>query len=181
MRRLKGPQVGRVERIRLLDARGGERLADRLEVLRAVLLDERLEEGHAEHFAFAFVDARGEVLVDVVAEHVAVQERAAAVRLHEAVRSPLPSALRCRRSWRRCIPFRRDSPASIRPGAPGDEGVAGDDQPGQSAEAALHQFAGGDRCAVGLAELGPGDHAGQHHRIVPAALAQRATRPRFRP
>ena len=42
-----------------------------------------LKNAIAEHFAFALVDAGGQVLVHVVAEHVAVQERAAAVRLHE--------------------------------------------------------------------------------------------------
>ena len=75
--------MGRVERVRLPNASRGERLADGLEVRLAVMLHERLEEAHAEHFAFALVDARGEVLVDVVAEAVAMQERAAAVRLHE--------------------------------------------------------------------------------------------------
>ena len=42
-----------------------------------------LKKAIAEHFAFAFVDARGQVLVDVVAEQVAVQEGPAAVRFHE--------------------------------------------------------------------------------------------------
>ena len=65
---LSAQHVGRIDRVRLADAGGGERFADRLEVRLAVLLDERFEEGHAEHFAFAFVDAGGEVLVDVVAE-----------------------------------------------------------------------------------------------------------------
>src|ERR1041384_3317982 len=51
-------------------------------VTEAVLLDERLEERHAEHLALALVDARGEELVDVVAEQVPVQERPPAVRLH---------------------------------------------------------------------------------------------------
>ena len=55
-----------------VDALGLQRLADRLEELLAVLLDERLEEGHAEHFALALVDARGEEVVDVVAEQVAL-------------------------------------------------------------------------------------------------------------
>ena len=40
----------------------------------AVLLDQRLEERHAEHLAFALIDAGGEILVDVVAEEVPVQE-----------------------------------------------------------------------------------------------------------
>ena len=52
-----------------------QRLADRLEELLAVLLDQRLEERHAEHLAFAFVDARGQELVDVVAEQVALAGR----------------------------------------------------------------------------------------------------------
>ena len=67
------PHVRRVERIRLADAGRGQRFADRLEVRFAVVLHQRLEEAHAEHLAFAFVDARGEVLVDVVAEVVAVR------------------------------------------------------------------------------------------------------------
>ena len=41
---------------------------------------------------------------------VAVQERPAAVRLHEQFDRRLPFAPRCRRFWRRCTPFRRDSP-----------------------------------------------------------------------
>src|SRR5438552_2156522 len=69
--------------IEVFDAALGEVLADRLEVTSAMLFDERLEERHAEHLAFAFVDARGEVFVDLVAEEVPAQERSAAMRLHE--------------------------------------------------------------------------------------------------
>ena len=62
------PEMGRVERVEVLDLVLLEGLADRLEELLAVFLDQRLEERHAEHFAFAFVDARGKILVHVVAE-----------------------------------------------------------------------------------------------------------------
>src|SRR5262245_49860564 len=63
--------VGGVEGLHLPLLKG---LADGLEVGPAMLLDERLEEGHAEHLAFAFVDAGGEVFVDVVAEEMATKE-----------------------------------------------------------------------------------------------------------
>ena len=66
-----------------LDLVPRERLADRLEELLAVVLHQRLEERQAEHLALALVDARGQVVVDVVAEEVALEERPAAVRLHE--------------------------------------------------------------------------------------------------
>src|SRR5262249_33175495 len=49
------------------------------------------------------------------------------------------------------------------PAAPLHHGVAGGDQPGQTAQTALHQLAADDRRAVGFAILGPGDHAGHHH------------------
>src|SRR5437763_774441 len=75
--------MSRVQRAEILDLVRLQRLADRLEVGFAVLLDERFEERHAEHFAFAFVDARGQIFVDIIAEEMAVQERTAAVRFHE--------------------------------------------------------------------------------------------------
>src|SRR5262245_24371609 len=73
-------RIHRVERFHLMRL---QRLADRLEVRFAVLLDERFEERHAEHLAFAFVEARREKLVHMVAEEMAMKERTAAVRLHE--------------------------------------------------------------------------------------------------
>src|SRR5439155_12029521 len=77
------PGVDWVERVEQLDPLALQCLADRLEELFAVLLDQRLEERQAEDLALALVDARGQQLVDVVAEGVAAQERPAAVRLHE--------------------------------------------------------------------------------------------------
>src|SRR5205807_980223 len=77
------PSVQRIDRVERLDAGLLQRPADRLEELLAVLLDERLEEGQAEHFALALVDARRQEIIDVVAKDVALEERPAAVRLHE--------------------------------------------------------------------------------------------------
>ncbi len=77
------PGVQRVERVGVLESQPLHRLADRLEEAFAMLLDQRLEERHAEHLAFALVDARGEEVIDVVAEEMALEEGAAAVRLHE--------------------------------------------------------------------------------------------------
>ncbi len=67
----------------LLDLQLGQHAPDRLEEGLAMLLHEGFEEGHGQHLSFAFVDAGGEVFVAVVAEQMAVQERAAAVRLHQ--------------------------------------------------------------------------------------------------
>src|SRR5215475_1393226 len=79
------PQMHRIGRTERLHAVLLQRLADRLEELPAVLLDQRLEERHAEHLALALalVDAWGQELVDVIAERMALEERTAAVRLHE--------------------------------------------------------------------------------------------------
>src|SRR5688500_8240362 len=60
-----------------------QRLANRLEVRLEMVLGQRFEEGHAEHFPFPFVDAGGEVLEEVLAEEVAAEEEAAAIGLHE--------------------------------------------------------------------------------------------------
>ena len=146
--------MGRVQRVRLADAGGGERFADRFEVRLAVVLHERLEEAHGEHFAFAFVDAGGQVLVDVVAEVVAVEERAAAVRLHEEFDGGV--LLRFAAEDFGDDAFHFAAVAAVdQARAPGDERVAGDDQPGEFAEPALNQFARGDRCAVRAAESWP--------------------------
>src|SRR5262249_41600535 len=79
----KRPKMRRVHGVRRANPGRGERFADRLEVRLSVMLYKRFEEAHAEHLPFAFVDARREVLVDVVAEVVTVQERPASMRLHE--------------------------------------------------------------------------------------------------
>src|SRR5262249_45243620 len=79
------PQGGAGLRVGVLDALGLGGLADRFEELLAVVLDQRLEEGHAEHLALALVDARGQEVVQVVAEQVALEEGPAAVGLHEQV------------------------------------------------------------------------------------------------
>src|SRR3712207_7889252 len=45
--------------------------------------DQGLEEGHAQHLALALVDARGQEVMDIVAEQMAMQEGAAAMGLHK--------------------------------------------------------------------------------------------------
>src|SRR5262249_59732848 len=77
------PQMDWIEPAERLHAVRLQRLADRLEELPAVLLHQRLEKRHAEHLPLALVDARGEELVDVVAQRMALEERPPAVRLHE--------------------------------------------------------------------------------------------------
>ena len=76
-----------VGHVRFLDARGLQRHPDRLKELLAVLLDQRLQERHPEHLTFPFVDAWGEVLVDVVSKVMPVQEGPSAVSLHEEFNS----------------------------------------------------------------------------------------------
>src|SRR5206468_11862852 len=77
------PQVPWMVGLEALDAALLQLLADRLEKAPAMLLHQRLEERHAEHFAFTLVDERREILVYVVAEEMAMEKRPAAVRLHE--------------------------------------------------------------------------------------------------
>src|SRR5438874_9219730 len=77
------PEVRRVGGAEVLDPFALQGLADRFEERLAVLFHQRLEESQAKDLALAFVDAWGEILVDVVAEQMATQERSAAVRLHE--------------------------------------------------------------------------------------------------
>src|SRR6266404_4779256 len=104
-----------------------QRLADRLEEALPVLLDERLEERHAEHFALALVDARGEELVDVVAEEMAVQEGAAAVRLHEQLDGGFLLRLAAEDLGDDALQLAAVALVD-EPGAPGDQGVAPGDQ-----------------------------------------------------
>ena len=68
-------QMSRIQQVRPRYARHVQRSIDRLEELFAVLLHQRFEERHAQHLPFPFVNARGEKLVDVVAEEVTVQKR----------------------------------------------------------------------------------------------------------
>src|SRR5438105_2023445 len=56
------PQVPWMVGLEALDAALLQLFADRLEKAPAVLLHQRLEERHAEHFAFALVDERREIL-----------------------------------------------------------------------------------------------------------------------
>ena len=157
----QGPGVRRVEGVRLLHAEVGERAADRLEKRLAVLLDERLEEAHAEHLAFALVDARGEIFVDVVAEGVAVQEGAAAFGLH--IKLDRRFLLRLAAEDLGDDALHLASIALIeQPRAPGDERVATRNQGGQPAESAADKLAGLDGRAVGLAKPGPREHV-RHH------------------
>src|ERR1051326_8325018 len=73
------PGVDGVPGFEVLDAGLLQRLADRLEELLAVFLDQRLEERQPEDLAFAFVDAGGQVLEEVLGEHVSAEERSPAV------------------------------------------------------------------------------------------------------
>ena len=119
--------MARIERVEVLDLVLLEGLADRLEELPAVLLDQRFEERHAEHFAFALVDARGQEFVDVVAEEMAVQERSAAVRLHEQLDGRFLLGLAAEDLGDDA--FELAAIALIdEPGAPGDEGVGPGDE-----------------------------------------------------
>src|SRR5439155_25360760 len=77
------PGMFGAERVEGADLLALERLADRLEERLAVLLDERLEEGQPEHLSFPFIDAGSKEVIDVVAQQVAVEERPAAMGLHE--------------------------------------------------------------------------------------------------
>ncbi len=154
--------MSRIERIGFFDAGGGEGFADWLIKLRAMLLHERLEEGHAEHFAFAFVNAGGQKFVDVIAQHVAVQEGTAAVGFHEQVDGGFFLGFATKDFGDDAFHFATVTLVE-QAGAPLHQGVAADDERGQAAQAALDEFAAGDFGAVGSAEVGPGDHA-RHHQ-----------------
>ena len=160
-RALELPQVGRVGHVRLLDSRRLQGLANRLEELDAVVLDQRLEKGHREHFAFAFVDAGGQVLVHVVAKDVTVQERAAAVRLHQHLDGRFLLGLAAKNLGDDAFHFAAVAFVD-QPAAPLHQGVASHDQSGNASQPTLHQFAGRNHGTVGSAILGPGDHAGHH-------------------
>src|SRR4051794_41082714 len=73
----------RVGRHEALDLVLLQRLADRLEELAAMFLDQRFEEGQPQDLALALVDTGSEIIVNVFAEQVALEERAAAVGFHE--------------------------------------------------------------------------------------------------
>src|SRR5438132_12858012 len=73
-------RVERVERADLVVLQG---LADGLEELFAMLLDQGLEKGHTQHLALALIDAGGQVVVNVVAKQVTFEEGAASMGLHE--------------------------------------------------------------------------------------------------
>ena len=82
--------------------------------------------------------------MDVVAEQVAVQERAAAVRLHEQLDGRF--LLRLAAEDLGDDAFHLAAIALVdQPRAPGDQRVAADDQAGQPADAPLDQLARGDR------------------------------------
>ena len=136
--------------------------ADRLEEGLAVLLDQRLEESHAEHLAFALVDAGGEIVVDVVAEEMALEERTAAVGLHEQFDGGLLHRLAAEDLGDDAFEF-----AAIafvdEPGTPGDHGVGPGDEGGEPGDSPFDQLASLDRLAVGTAEMRPRQHVGEHH------------------
>ena len=147
----------------------------------AVVLHERLEEAHRQHLAFAFVDARGEVLVDVVAEHVAVEERAAAVRLHEVFDGRVLLGLAAEDLGDDALHFAAIA-AVDEPRAPGHERVAGrrSARPARRAAAApARAWRSPRRRSCGTWPRGC--MLAIISRIVPAAFAQSETRPRLRP
>ena len=160
-RPLERPRVRRVERIRLLDARGLQRPAHRLEIGLAVLLDQGLEERHAEHLTLSFIDARGKILMNVLSEQVAPKERPASVGLHEELDRRL--FLRLAAEDLGDDAFELTAVALIeQPRAPIDERIATDDERRQAADSPQDQLASGDGGTVGPAELGPGKQIGEH-------------------
>ena len=92
--------------------------------------------------------------MDVVAEQVAVQERPAAVRLHEELDGRFLLRLAAEDLGDDALQLAAVTLVD-QPRAPGDERIAPDDQAGQPGDAALDQLARADRLAVGLAELRP--------------------------
>src|SRR5207237_731929 len=128
--------------------------ADRLEELLAVLLHQRLEERQAKDLALALVDAWGQQLVDVVAEDVAVQERAAAVRLHEQLDGRFLLRLAPKDLGNNTLQLAAVALVD-QPAPPCYQSVAGDDEAGKARDAALDQLARVDRGAVSAAEVGP--------------------------
>ena len=100
--------------------------------------------------------------MDVVAEQMAREERPAAVRLHEQLDGRFLLRLAAEDLGDDALHLAAIALVD-QPGAPGDQGIGAGDQAGQAGDAALDQLARGDRLAVGAAELGPGQHVGQHH------------------
>ena len=68
-------------------------------------------------------------------------------------------------------------PAVNQSRAPISKRITAGDQAGKLSETTLHKFSLCDRCAVGDAELGPGDHAGHHdsHRAGSICAERYAT------
>src|SRR5258708_14424696 len=76
-------EMNRIERIGILDLQPLSRLADWLEERLAMLLDQGFEESQPQDLSLAFINARGEEIVDVVAEDVPLEKRPATMRFHE--------------------------------------------------------------------------------------------------
>src|SRR6185436_14127366 len=110
---------------------------------------------------FPFVDAGGEVLVDVVAKDVAVQERTSAVRFHAELDGGFFLRLAAENFGDDALHLAAVAFVDER-AAPGDQGVAPDDQAGQPGQAAADQLPLLNRFAVRFAEFAPGNHAPHH-------------------
>ncbi len=158
---LERPGVGRVERIGLGDARGLQGATDRLEERLAVFLDQGLEERHAEHLAFTFIDAGGEIFVNVFAEGVPAEESAAAVGFHEQLDGCFLLGLAAEDLGDDTLELAAVTLVE-QPRAPIHERIAADDQGGQAADAAEDELASDDRGAVGSAESCPGQKVSEH-------------------
>ncbi len=140
------PGVHRVERVGLLDARSPQRpCRSARSTCVPCCLTSDLKKAMPSISPFAFVDAGGEVLVDVVAEQVAVQERPAAVRLHEQLDGGFLLRLAAEDLGDDALHLAAIALVDRAAAAPGDQRVAADDQPGQPAEPPPHQLARGDR------------------------------------
>jgi hypothetical protein len=129
-------------------------VTQRQHVVLAVLGGQREEELHGEHFAFAFVDERGEVIVDVVTHEVAVQEGATAVRRHGDVDGGFllsggTEDLRDDALELTAVAFVELA------GAPLAQRIGADDETSQAGDPLLHQLTRLDRLREGDAVLAP--------------------------
>ena len=81
--RPKCPGMSRIERVHLANARCLQRFADRFKKLFSMLFNQRFEEGHSQHFALAFINARRKKFVHIVAKEMTMQKTASPMGFHE--------------------------------------------------------------------------------------------------
>src|SRR5262249_43011608 len=130
------PQVAGIPGAEILDLLLMQNLADGLEEALAVLLDQRLEKSQAEHFPFTPVNAGSQIIVNVVAQEMALEKRAAAVGFHEQLDGGFFEGFTAENLGDNALQLPA-VPLIDEPRAPGHECVAADNEGGQSGDTAF--------------------------------------------